>query len=466
MPIGACWLYTDARGSLLGVGVAFPVVLWLAHRKMGTVKPLLAPLAALVASIAVAVGASAAFGNLSLSVPLLAIFAAYLVFVGALVLWLSWRETGAAVSDQSGGDGGDRGQRRRERSGRRLLVSLGVLAAVVALAVGGAAAFGKLPLPDLPDGGGGSAVAGDRGLTSLQLRAYIWRETIPLIMQRPLLGHGPDNFSRPFYTYTDKDSKAFQKVDGQVVGVDRAHNDLLQVAATTGLLGLGAYLWIFVAYFRNAYRRGGWPLIALSGAVLAYILQLQTVFPSLDTSVAFWGLLGASVAMMRIRDRETATEEEAEESGVEPALTAGAPRARAYQLLTVVMVAGVLAAIAVPTFLEQREEFARRAEKRLAFDVVNTVLVYDLTLLGKGAYPEAGVYNRKNPVGGSEELYYQPSPYVTITTTTSPNGYTVEGELTLLSGTFNQSLDSTTREYTPPLDRPRGGKRGGDQSSP
>lgn len=51
-------------------------------------------------------------------------------------------------------------------------------------------------------------------------------------------------------------------------------NVLLQVAATTGLLGLAAYLWVFVSYFRNACRSGGWPLLALSGGVLVYILQL------------------------------------------------------------------------------------------------------------------------------------------------------------------------------------------------
>jgi len=452
--IGACWLYTDARGAVLGVGVALPVVLWLAHRRMGTIKPLLAPLAALLVSTVAAVGASAAFGNLSLSVPLLAILAAYLIFMGTLVLWLSWRERVAARSGRGDDDGG----RRQRRRGRNLLVSLGILAAVAALAIGVTGALGKLPLPD-----GGAA--DDRGLTSLELRGHIWRETVSLILRRPVLGHGPDNFGKPFKVYTDEDSKAFQRVNGALIGVDKAHNDLLQVAATTGLLGLAAYLWILVSYFRNANRRMGWPLIALSGAVLAYILQLQTVFSTMDTNVAFWGLLGASVAIMRLQDREGGEEPEAAaeaESGVQTALTAGAPRTRAYELLAVAVVASLLVAIAVPTFLEQREKSTKMAQNGLAGDVSKTILVYKLAHLRNGAYPEAGVYTFWHPLKAGRDLEFRPAPITTITTTTSPDGFTVEGRSTSLVGTFTRSYDSTTRKHTPPMPKqePREGRRG------
>jgi hypothetical protein len=78
----------------------------------------------------------------------------------------------------------------------------------------------------------------------------------------------------------------------------------LQVAATTGFLGLAAYLWIFISYFRHAYRSEGWPLLALSGGVLAYILQLQTAFTTIATGMTFWAILGVSVAIMQIQTRE------------------------------------------------------------------------------------------------------------------------------------------------------------------
>ena len=83
---------------------------------------------------------------------------------------------------------------------------------------------------------------------------------------------------------------------------DKAHNQLLQVAATTGLLGLAAYLWVFASYFLNAYLRGGWALFALSGGVLAYVLQIQTSFSTIVDEVALWAVLGASVAVMRLQE--------------------------------------------------------------------------------------------------------------------------------------------------------------------
>ncbi len=78
------------------------------------------------------------------------------------------------------------------------------------------------------------------------------------------------------------------------------------------MLGLAAYLWIFVSYFRKSYRSGGWPLLALSGGVLAYILQLQTWVTTLTTGVTFRAILGVSVAIMRLQSREQEKHQSAE----------------------------------------------------------------------------------------------------------------------------------------------------------
>lgn len=124
---------------------------------------------------------------------------------------------------------------------------------------------------EIPEGGDASIVT----------RLMMWRDTLPVIAERPLIGHGPDNFADPFAPHAGEDLRAFF---GQQV-VDKAHNELLQVAATTGLLGLAAHLWVFVSYFRHACRNGGWVTLALSGAVLGYILQLQTAFTTIAIGV-------------------------------------------------------------------------------------------------------------------------------------------------------------------------------------
>lgn len=220
--MAAAWLYTYSRGPVLGAAVALPVVLYLAHRRLGSVRPLALPL----------------------------------VVAGAVLL------------------------------GAHLLSPY----SSTALARFDAANLAPTP-EEIPEGGD----------LSVMVRLLMWRDTVPVILERPLLGHGPDNFAEPFARHEGEDLRAFFP-NSQVI--DKAHNEFLQVAATTGLLGLAAYLWVFVSYFRHAYRSGGWVLLALSGAVLAYILQLQTAFTTIGIGVTFWAILGVSVAIMRIQEQE------------------------------------------------------------------------------------------------------------------------------------------------------------------
>ena len=217
--MGACWAYTYSRGAMLGVGVSLPIVMLLARRRLGNVKPLLTPLAVVVASV----------------------FAAYL------------------LSPHSG-----------------LLLSRFETA--------------------IPNPGQSESI-------SVTARLFMWRDTVPVILERPLIGHGPDNFAEPFARHEGEDLRAMLLEEAVV---DKAHNEFLQVAATTGLLGLAAYLWLFISYFRHAYKSGGWMMLVLSGSVLAYILQLQTAFTTIATGVAFWAILGVSVAVMRIQVRDKA----------------------------------------------------------------------------------------------------------------------------------------------------------------
>lgn len=237
--VGACWLYTYTRGAMLGAGVALPVVLWLAHRRLGSVRPLLLPLAVLA----------------------VAMLAAQLSNPQTSSLLSRFSDT-SAVQAKQGEDPGSAGPTRDL-------------------------------LKDRP--------ARERGEdSSLSARARILRDTVPVILERPLLGHGPDNFREPFADHMGEDLRP--TLEGRQY-VDAAHNELFQIAATTGILGLAAYAWLLVAYFRNAYRRGGWVLLALSGGVLAYVLQLQALFTTIAGGITFWAILGVSAAVMRLQDK-------------------------------------------------------------------------------------------------------------------------------------------------------------------
>lgn len=74
-----------------------------------------------------------------------------------------------------------------------------------------------------------------------QQRIITWQVSAKAFMERPLVGIGPDCLL-PYFALVRP--KAF----GHELAGD-AHNDLLQVAATTGIVGLAAYLWLVVAGF-------------------------------------------------------------------------------------------------------------------------------------------------------------------------------------------------------------------------
>ena len=406
--IGAAWIYAESRGALLGAGIALPLVLLAVHRKMGSVRPFVVPIAVLVTAMVLAVAVSRATGFSTLSLRVCAVLLAYLALV-AVFAWML--EHGRA---------------------RLALVFVVVVLIGAGAAVLAAAASGNLSL------GADRADAKPRanGDISSQTRLYIWRDTVPMILERPLLGHGTNNYRDPFRPHMGDDFKALNTDrNGQMTLVDRAHNHLLQIAATTGILGLAAYLWLLASFFLNAYRRGGWPLFALSGVVLAYSLQLLTSFTSVATDVVFWGLLGVSAALMNLRDRED--DRPPEETG---SPQAPAPKGRS-ELVAAAVVVGVLAAIAMPTFLEQRRVAAKQDRADLILQVRHVAKIYERTYSSFGAYPKAGVYDRKNPVvsiKGSPK--FRPTSGTTITTETTPEGdLTVEGKSTILAGTSEYS---------------------------
>jgi hypothetical protein len=256
--VGACWLYTYTRGAALGGAVALPVLLWVARRRLGGVAPLLPPLAVLAAAMLAA--------QLSAS-------------------WYAPR-AGTWFADAT-----------NRADGAGVEAPLLLAGARAANAAAGAALVQEGDEPPAED----CPAWGRRN--SATIRLLLWRDTVPMILERPLLGHGPGTFALPFVPHQGKDLRTILSCSDTFH--DKAHNQLLQVAATTGLLGLAAYLWVFVSYFLNAYRRGGWTLLALSGGVLTYVLVIQTSFSIMVDEVALWAILGASVAVMRLQDLRT-----------------------------------------------------------------------------------------------------------------------------------------------------------------
>ncbi len=97
-------------------------------------------------------------------------------------------------------------------------------------------------------------------------RTAMWKHTLRMIADRPLLGVGLDNweFAYPPYDQGDKITSAAEPV--------RPHNDFLWIASELGLVGFCIYLWLLVTAARTGLRllRTGTPetqAIVLASAV-------------------------------------------------------------------------------------------------------------------------------------------------------------------------------------------------------
>jgi len=79
----------------------------------------------------------------------------------------------------------------------------------------------------------------------LESRIDIYRGTLQMIADRPLLGVGPGNFPLVYPRYRDKKLIAF---------INETHNDYLQFASEMGIFSLVAFLVLLFLYFRNGIR--------------------------------------------------------------------------------------------------------------------------------------------------------------------------------------------------------------------
>jgi O-antigen ligase len=144
-------------------------------------------------------------------------------------------------------------------------------------------------------------------------RLHIWADTLRVVAGRPWVGWGPDTFGLVFPRFQTGDW-----TPGSMI--DKAHSDVLQVAATQGLVGVAAYLAIAAAFVVAFWRgRRGPGALAMLGAWLAYEVPLQLDFSWLPSAAPAWLLMGAAVAVWRRPPRQAVREAASASSPGRPA---------------------------------------------------------------------------------------------------------------------------------------------------
>ena len=123
-------------------------------------------------------------------------------------------------------------------------------------------------------------------------RAIIWKMSLDIIEEHPFFGAGPENLKEALKQTKNKRSNTYRNLTGYTV--DKSHNELLHIAAVSGLPALLAYLVFLISIFKQNseifFRLSDKSVILF--AVLAYLIQSLFNISVIAVAPLFWVLLG------------------------------------------------------------------------------------------------------------------------------------------------------------------------------
>ncbi|MGP3779635.1 O-antigen ligase family protein [Halanaerobium saccharolyticum] len=131
-------------------------------------------------------------------------------------------------------------------------------------------------------------------------RIFIYKNSLPLLLENPILGAGPDNFAEVF---PQQKYREFAGSKNQIV--DKAHSEYLQLGVTAGIPALIIYLAL-IAYILYQLRPKAVQKIELEQkeglkefikltlffSILAYALQAVLNISVVTVAPVFWTILG------------------------------------------------------------------------------------------------------------------------------------------------------------------------------
>lgn len=137
---------------------------------------------------------------------------------------------------------------------------------------------------------------------TIKSRILIYQGALKTIGKYPLFGVGPDNF---FNVFGKSRPVNWTKEVVQRGYIDKAHNDFLQWAVSTGITGLFFYIWciltICIAFFRflkeENNKQKQFLMIILMSSFLAYLVQAQFNFAVISISPIWWIIAGLIVGL-------------------------------------------------------------------------------------------------------------------------------------------------------------------------
>lgn len=157
-----------------------------------------------------------------------------------------------------------------------------------------------------------------------QVRIDVWKSSIQMVRDHPVFGVGPDNFVH-YYAPTRKED-LYQRECAPGLGymqpgagsepcLSHPHDEILDFWLSTGLLGLAAFAWLEVVFWRQALaawqqvaRAAGGAgrsalLVGSMGAMVASLIHglIDNSYFLIDLAIIFW-LLCAYISSLRAHE--------------------------------------------------------------------------------------------------------------------------------------------------------------------
>jgi len=140
--------------------------------------------------------------------------------------------------------------------------------------------------------------------SSASIRIALWKNTMHLIKENPLLGSGPGNFEIKYAYYQYKSLKYKDYFETDFYKSGHAHNDLLQIMGEYGLPASGFIIMIFYVFFLNSIKvlkeknDLKFFIIAVLSAIAGILVHGCFNFPLIiiPTAATVYVLLGTSAA--------------------------------------------------------------------------------------------------------------------------------------------------------------------------
>lgn len=210
--------------------------------------------------------------------------------------WRAWPTIGAAGAAVSLATAGSRGALVGAIAGLLVLAFLRRPARNLALVGVAAVALIGLLVP-----GTSERVLGQSELAASTASGRLdqWGLSLELIGDRPVLGSGPETYRLRFPAVIDDD---FERDHGGDVVHDRAHNLVLDLGVTVGIVGIAAFGWLVVSAGVALRRRGDGIAVAVASGAAAYLVQLLFSYQDAHLDAVVWLLVGVGLAHSRAVD--------------------------------------------------------------------------------------------------------------------------------------------------------------------